>query len=86
MNRNRLWIVLATLLDRIPAGREYRLVGTAAAVAQGVTMPASDVDVPVSRRDDVDAFTRRAMHDRQVDPALRQHVIDQLEPGVTRDR
>lgn len=35
-------------------GVEYRLVGTAAAVVQGVPISASDIDILVRRREDVD--------------------------------
>jgi hypothetical protein len=51
--------VLAVVLDHADpdgAGLEYRLVGTGAALAQGVHLPTGDVDVLVARRADVDAF------------------------------
>ena len=38
------------------SGLRYRLVGTAAALVQGVPLPASDVDVLVAQRSDVDTF------------------------------
>jgi len=37
-------------------GLTYRLVGTSAALAQGVPLPASDIDVLVAQRNDVDTF------------------------------
>jgi hypothetical protein len=44
------------LTDPEASGLQYRLVGTSAALAQGVHLPASDVDILVARRDDVDRF------------------------------
>jgi hypothetical protein len=51
--------VLSLVLDHADpdaSGLEYRLVGTGAALAQGVQLPTGDVDVLVARRDDVDEF------------------------------
>jgi hypothetical protein len=51
--------VLSLVLDHADpdaSGLEYRLVGTGAALAQGVQLPTGDVDVLVARRDDVDKF------------------------------
>lgn len=56
LDAGRLEQTLSPLLDQITPDRPYRLVGTAAALAQGVQLPTSDIDVLVSRRDDVDAF------------------------------
>jgi hypothetical protein len=44
------------LADPEASGLEYRLVGTSAALAQGVQLPAGDIDILVARRDDVDRF------------------------------
>jgi hypothetical protein len=44
------------LADPEASGIEYRLVGTGAALAQGVPLLAGDVDILVARRDDVDRF------------------------------
>lgn len=51
--------VLSLVLDHVDpdaSGFEYRLVGTAAALAQGVQLPTGDVDILVARRGDVDTF------------------------------
>lgn len=51
--------LLSLVLDHIgpsTRGINYRLVGTAAALVQGVQLPVGDVDVLVARRDDVDAI------------------------------
>ena len=50
---------LITVLDHaMPACAqiEYRLVGTGAALLQGVQLPAGDIDILVKEREDVDAF------------------------------
>ena len=38
-------VLVLDRLDRPPAGSEYRLVGTAAALLHGVTLPARDIDL-----------------------------------------
>jgi hypothetical protein len=51
--------VLSRVLDQADpeaSGLEYRLVGTSAALAQGVRLPAGDVDILMAGRDDVDRF------------------------------
>jgi len=49
--------VLSLILDLVdPAGFDYRLVGTGAALAQGVQLPTGDIDILVARRSDVDRF------------------------------
>jgi len=51
--------VLTQVLDLVgpeASGVEYRLVGTGAALAQGVQLPAGDVDILMARRGDVDRF------------------------------
>ena len=51
--------LLTLILDRISRSSEnfqYRLVGTAAALLQGVDLPTVDIDILVTRRADVDAF------------------------------
>jgi hypothetical protein len=58
-SRQELHNVLSRVLDQADpeaSGLEYRLVGTSAALARGVHLPASDVDILVARRDDVDRF------------------------------
>ncbi|MCA2215259.1 hypothetical protein [Jidongwangia harbinensis] len=52
----RLRAVLRPVLEAIAgtSGLEYRLVGTAAALAQGVPLHPGDVDLLLARRDDVD--------------------------------
>ncbi|WP_327128568.1 hypothetical protein [Streptomyces sp. NBC_01727] len=49
--------VLSLLLDQVDPdalGLDYRLVGTGAALAQGVQLPVNDVDILMIRRRDVD--------------------------------
>jgi hypothetical protein len=49
--------VLSLVLDEVDpdaVGFEYRLVGTAAALAQGVRLPVGDVDILLARRGDID--------------------------------
>lgn len=51
--------ILATVLDRVAgsgAAVDYRLVGTGAAVVQGVSLDAGDIDILAARRADVDAI------------------------------
>ncbi len=51
--------ILSTVLDQIDpdaTGFGYRLVGTSAALLQGVELHAGDVDILVARRDDVDGI------------------------------
>ncbi|WP_326662616.1 hypothetical protein [Streptomyces sp. NBC_00385] len=51
--------VLSLVLDQVDPGTSglaYRLVGTGAALAQGVPLPVGDVDILVRRREDVDGF------------------------------
>jgi hypothetical protein len=59
LNENQLKETLIAFLDTImPACSqiEYRFVGTAAALLQGVTLPAADIDILVRERQSVDAF------------------------------
>jgi hypothetical protein len=54
-----LAVVLGRVLDRVAGelpGLPYRLVGTAAALAQGVRLQTADVDLLLARRSDVDRF------------------------------
>lgn len=58
-DRAELEEILSLVLDRLnPAawGFQYRLVGTGAALAQDVQLPTGDIDILVSRRDEVDTF------------------------------
>lgn len=51
--------ILAMVLDRVARtgqAADYRLVGTSAALLQGVPLVAGDVDILVARRGDVDAI------------------------------
>jgi hypothetical protein len=59
MKPGELHRVLSLVLDTVDPetlGIKYRLGGTAAALAQGVQLPARDVDILVTRRADVDRF------------------------------
>ena len=58
-DRAELQHVISVVLDHLdPDGSapRYRVVGTGAALAQGVELPTGDVDILVERRDDVDRF------------------------------
>lgn len=58
-DRAELQKVVSLVLDRLDAGApnfEYRLVGTGAALAQGVQLPTGDIDILVARRSEVDTF------------------------------
>ena len=59
LNRTQLLEALSTFLDiTMPscAHVAYRLVGTGAALLDGVALPSGDIDVLVKEREDVDAF------------------------------
>ncbi|MEV0643787.1 hypothetical protein AB0I28_00850 [Phytomonospora sp. NPDC050363] len=53
-DRDELRRVLATTLDRLGPGFDFRLVGTGAALLQGVGLAAGDIDMLVTERADVD--------------------------------
>jgi hypothetical protein len=58
-DRAELQKVLSLVLDRLDPDApdfEYRLVGTGAALAQGVQLPAGDIDILAARRSEVDRF------------------------------
>lgn len=58
-DRAELQKVLSLVLDRLDPDApdfEYRLVGTGAALAQGVLLPAADIDILAARRSEVDRF------------------------------
>jgi hypothetical protein len=56
-DRAELVEALSLLLDLLgPDPFDYRLVGTGAALAQGVRLPTGDIDILVKRRADVDRF------------------------------
>ena len=59
LDRSRLQTVIDTLLTHASpngARSEYRMVGTAAALMYGVSLPAGDVDILLRDRAGVDAF------------------------------
>lgn len=59
LDQTRLRETLTMVFDHaMPACAEveYRLVGTGAALLQGVQLPAGDIDILVKEREDVDAF------------------------------
>lgn len=53
-DRAELLRTLSLILRRVGPGLTYRLVGTGAALAQGVRLPTGDIDILVARRSDVD--------------------------------
>jgi hypothetical protein len=64
--------VLSLVLDRVgpdAVGLEYRLVGTASALAQGVRLPVGDIDILLARRGDVDTFATALSGFLCLDPA-----------------
>jgi hypothetical protein len=68
-------------------GIEYRLVGTGAALLQGVVLPAGDVDILVKERESVDAFgAALASFECRFSPAwmgeARQYYADYEVDGV----
>jgi hypothetical protein len=59
LSQSQLRKTLITVLDHVMpacAQVEYRLVGTGAALLQGVSLPTGDVDILVKERASVDAF------------------------------
>jgi hypothetical protein len=53
---HKILSLVLDLLDTDGADFEYRLVGTGAALAQGVNLPTGDIDLLVTRRQEVDRF------------------------------
>lgn len=53
---HKILSVVLDLLDPQRWGFRYRLVGTGAALAQGVRLPTGDIDLLVAERSDVDRF------------------------------
>jgi len=82
--------VLAMTLDRLDpeaSGVDYRLVGTGAALAQGVHLPTGDVDILVARRADVDQFAAALSEFRCLDPPVwladaRQYFVRFAVAGI----
>jgi hypothetical protein len=82
--------VLALVLDRpgsAPREGKYRLVGTAAALLQGVALPAGDIDLLFADRDDVDRFGRAlssfpCLHRPSWLPEARQYFAEYAVEGI----
>lgn len=86
--------VLREVLVRISAipGFQYRLVGTSAALLQGVLLPTGDIDILVKTRQEVDAFAAACadlpclappsylVHAKQYYAA---YAVDRVEVGVS---
>ena len=87
----QLSAALITWLDHaMPACAHipYRLVGTAAALLQGVQLPCADVDILVKAREDVDAFGATLKAFECLDaptflPDSRQYYANYSVNGVT---
>lgn len=65
--------VLSMVLGQVDpdaVGTQYRLVGTAAALAQGVRPPAGDVNILVAQRGDIDRAATALSGFRSVDPPV----------------
>lgn len=80
------------LLDPDVSGFEYRLVGTGAALAQGVQLPAGDIDILVAQRADVDKFAAALSGFRCLEPPAwlpeaRQYFthfeVEEIEAGAS---
>jgi hypothetical protein len=94
-DRAELQRILALLLDLLnpdASGLEYRLVGTGAALAQGVQLPTGDIDILVARRDEVDTFAAALSGFRCLDPPAwlpkaRQYFthfeVDEIKVGAS---
>ncbi len=90
LDETRLRAALITVLDHaLPdcAGVEYRLVGTAAALLQGVQLPAADVDLLVKERSGVDAFAAALSSFKCLEPPawlpeMRQYYANYEVAGV----
>jgi hypothetical protein len=92
-DRTELQRVLSLLLDLLgPAPFKYRLVGTGAALAQGVHLPTGDIDILVTRRTEVDRFAAALSGFRCMDPpawlpGARQYfthyVVDEIKVGAS---
>jgi hypothetical protein len=70
-DRAQLQQVLSLVLDRldpVAPDFEYRLVGTGAALAQGVQLPAGDIDILAARRSEVDRFAAALSGFRCLEP------------------
>jgi len=88
----RVLSLILDLLDPDTSGFTYRLVGTGAALAQGVHLPTGDIDVLVTRRAEVDRFAAALSRFRCLDPpawlpAARQYfthfMIDEIKVGAS---
>lgn len=92
-DRAELQRVLALLLDLVGLDRsDYRLVGTGAALVQGVQLPTGDIDILVARRADVDTFAAGLSGFRCLDPpawlpGARQYFthfeLDEIKVGAS---
>ncbi|GAA2325671.1 hypothetical protein [Dactylosporangium salmoneum] len=89
---HRILTLVLDLVDPAASGFTYRLVGTAAALAQGVALPAGDVDLLVRRREHVEHFAAALSAHRCLDPpawlpAAGQYfthfVVDGIEVGAS---
>jgi hypothetical protein len=95
LDETRLRAALITVLDHaLPAcaGIEYCLVGTAAALLQGVSLPAADVDLLVKERRGVDAFAAALSPFKCLEPPawlpeMRQYYanfeVEGIEVGIS---
>ena len=91
-DRGELLRVLSRLLDQLGPSFTYRLVGTGAALAQGVRLPSGDIDILVLDRSDVDRFAAALTGYPCLDPpawlpGARQYfthyVLDEIKVGAS---
>jgi hypothetical protein len=64
----RILTLVLDLIDPDASGFDYRLVGTGAALAQGVHLPTGDIDILVARRVEVDRFAAALSGFRCLEP------------------
>jgi hypothetical protein len=91
-DRPELLKILTRLLDLLKPDFDYRLVGTGAALAQGVNLPTGDIDILVARREDVDRFATALRGHPCLDPPqwlpparqyFTHHTIDGIKVGAS---
>jgi hypothetical protein len=90
-DRAELLKTLSYLLDRLDPF-DYRLVGTGAALAQGVDLPTGDIDVLVKSREVVDAFAAALAGHPCLDPPkwlppaqqyFTHYTVDDIKVGAS---
>ena len=95
IDRETLTDVLTKVLDRTSPyinQKEYCLIGTAAALLRGVTLPVGDIDILVRRRKTVDHISKSLKEYELIIPPTELHdmnqyyteySIDEIEVGIS---